>query len=126
MIGPKDATVKLAPTTDYQSAALTADDESLRTLLFRQAPTDADLDYCYLCPTSMDAATQSMVHEDPEIGGQILDPDGVNLTPPSVGLETRSIASVWAAPDCCCVWVAVSRGALEHCCLVCTHVCVLH
>ena len=126
MIGPKDATVKLAPTTDYQSAALTADDESLRTLLFRQAPTDADLDYCYLCPTSMDAATQSMVHEDPEIGGQILDPDGVNLTPPSVGLETRSIASVWAASDCCCVWVAVSRGALEHCCLVCTHVCVLH
>lgn len=85
-LGPKDATCKVVQTTDYQSAALSPDDPTFRTLLFRQAPTESDLDYCCLAPPTLESAAHSTTNE---LGGRMLDKDGIDLTPPTVGLETR-------------------------------------
>jgi hypothetical protein len=82
-LGPKDATCKVVQTTDYQSAALSPDDPTFRTLLFRQAPTEADLDYCCLAPPTLESAAYSSVSE---IGGRMKDKDGIDLTPPTVGI----------------------------------------
>ena len=49
--------VKVVQTTDYQSAALAPEDPSFRTLLFREAPTEVDLDYCTLAPQTVETAS---------------------------------------------------------------------
>jgi hypothetical protein len=63
-LGPKEATVKVVQTTNFQQAAVSPDDPTFRTLLFRERLTDKDLDYCCLAPPTLESASHSMVTED--------------------------------------------------------------
>jgi len=78
-LNPNEVVARVATCIDYQSAPLKPDSEGWRSLLFR----DHELQYC----TMLEATAETATHGSE---GQILDDEGVNYAPPTVGVETKA------------------------------------